>query len=146
MDNALQQADAIGRGQMFGLLDADRKVPRTATRAMGAAAARLLRDRSWTGQADVSLPGPEDLSFNDIAAIISAVLGREVRHQQVPFEGFRAQLPGHGMSEAFAQGFVDMMRAKNQGMDNATPRTSDNTGPTTFRRWIEEALKPAVLG
>ena len=38
------------------------------------------------------------------------------------------------------------MRAKNEGMDNATPRTSADMGPTTFRQWAEEKLKPAVLG
>ncbi len=82
MENALQQAAAIRQGQMFGPLDPDKKVPHTATRDMGAAAARLLRDRSWTGQEDVPLLGPEDLSFNDVAAIISEVLGREVRYHK----------------------------------------------------------------
>lgn len=144
MENALQQVDAIRRGQMFGPLDPDKKVPHTATRDMGAAAARLLRDRSWTDQEDVPVVGPEDLSFNDIAAIISEVLGREVRYQQVPFAGFKAQLMERGMSEVFAQGYVDMMRAKNEGMDNATPRTPADTGPTTFRQWAEEELKPRV--
>jgi uncharacterized protein YbjT (DUF2867 family) len=146
MENALQQVGAIRQGQIFGPLDPDKKVPHTATRDMGAAAARLLQDRSWTGQADVPLLGPQDLSFNEIAAIISEVLGREVRYHQVPFDGFKAQLMARGMSEAFAQGYVDMMRAKDEGMDNAAARTSANTGPTTFRRWAEEELRPAVLG
>ena len=144
MDNALQQAAAIKRGQMFGPLDPDRKVPHTATRDMGAAAAGLLRDRSWTGQEDAPLLGPEDLSFNDIADAVSQVLGREVRYNQVPFDQFKSQLQERGMSEAFAQGYVDMMRAKNEGMDNATRRTAANTGPTTFRQWAEAELKPAV--
>ena len=39
-----------------------------------------------------------------------------------------------------------MMRAKNEGMDDATPRTPEHTGPTTFRQWAEKELKPAVLG
>ncbi len=146
MENALQQAGAIRQGQMFGPLDPDKKVPHTATRDMGAAAARLLRDRSWTGQEDVPLLGPEDLSFNDVAAIVSEVLGREVRYQQVSFDGFKAQLMDRGMSEAFAQGYVDMMRAKNEGMDNVAPRAPANMGPTTFRQWAEEELKPVVLG
>ncbi len=146
MDNALQQVAAIRQGQMFGPLDPDKKVPHTATRDMGAAAARLLRDRSWTGQEDVPLLGPEDLSFNDIAAILSEVLGHEVRYQQVAFDGFKAQLMERGMSEAFAQGYVDMMRAKNEGMDNRALCTSADTGPTTFRQWAEEELKPVVLG
>ena len=146
MENALQQADAIKRGQLFGPLDPDKKVPHTATVDMGAAASRLLLDRSWTDQADVPLLGPEDLSFNEIASIISEVVGHEVRYAQIPFDGFSAQLVGRGMSHAFAQGYVDMMRAKNEGMDNVIPRTPANTGTTTFRHWAEEELRPVVVG
>ncbi len=144
MENALQQVDAIKQGQMFGPLDPDRKLPHTATRDMGSASARLLQDRSWTGQEDVPLVGPQDLSFNDIAAILSDVLSREVRYHQVPFDAFKAQLMQRGMSDEFATGYVDMMRAKNEGMDNAAERTSANTAPTTFRQWAEDELKPAL--
>ena len=144
MENALQQVDAIKQGQMFGPIDPDRKLPHTATRDMGSASARLLQDRSWTGQEDIPLVGPQDLSFKEIAAILSDVLSHEVRYQQVPFDGFRAQLMQRGMSDEFATGYVDMMRAKNEGMDNVAERTSANTAPTTFRHWAEGELKPVV--
>jgi hypothetical protein len=39
----------------------------------------------------------------------------------------------------------DMMEAKNNGLDNAEPRTPESTTPTSFRQWCEEVLKPAVL-
>ena len=51
---------------------------------------------------------------------------------------------GRGMSDEFATGYVDMMRAKNEGMDNVAVRSPDNTGPTTFRQWAEVELKPAL--
>jgi len=38
-----------------------------------------------------------------------------------------------------------MIRAKNEGMDNVAPRSSAMIGPTSFRQWVEEKLKPAVL-
>ena len=144
MENALMQRDAIRQGRMFGPIDPDKPLPHTATRDMGAAAVRLLTDRSWSGQQDQPVLGPEDLSFNDIAAIVSDVLGREVRYSQVPFDGFKAQLLGGGMPEDFAEAYVAMMRAKNEGMDNAAPRTPGTTGPTSFRRWAETVLKPAM--
>ena len=31
-------------------------------------------------------------------------------------------------------------------LDNAEPRTPENTTPTSFRWWCEQVLKPAVLG
>jgi hypothetical protein len=38
-----------------------------------------------------------------------------------------------------------MMVAKDQGLDNAEPRTPQSTTPTSFRQWCLEVLKPAVL-
>lgn len=89
--------------------------------------------------------GPEDLSFNDMAAIMSDVLGKPVRFQQIPMEGFRSRLLEGGYSEPMAQAMVDMLDAKNKGRDNAEPRTSQSTTPTSFRQWCEVVLKPAVL-
>jgi hypothetical protein len=38
-----------------------------------------------------------------------------------------------------------MMVAKDAGLDNLQPRTPEATTPTTtFRRWCEEVLAPAV--
>ena len=90
--------------------------------------------------------GPEDLSFNDMAEIMSEVLGKPVRFEQVTLEEYKAQFLRFGFSEAMAQGMTDMMDAKSQGLDLGVPRTSENTTPTSFRQWCEDILKPAVLG
>ncbi len=146
MDNVARQAGSIReQGVFFGPIAPDNKAPTTATRDIGAVAARLLADRTWTGQTEMPLLGPEDLSTNDMAAVVSEVLGRAVRYQQITFDALKAQLLGGGMSESFAQGYVDMMRAKGEGMDNAAARTPTTSTPTSFRQWCEEALKPAVL-
>ncbi len=147
MDNLLRQVPAIkSQGTFFGPIAADRKLPLCATRDIAAVAARLLVNRSWTGRADVPVLGPEDLSCDDMARIMSDVLGRPIRYQRVPFDALEAQLKGQGMSDAFVRGYVDMMRAKDEGMDNAEPRTPAATTPTTLRAWCEVVLKPAVLG
>ena len=146
MDNVVRQAGSIReKGVFFGPIGPDKKAPTTATRDMGAVAARLLIDHTWTGQAEVPVLGPEDLSANDMATIASDVLGRAVRYQQITLEAFKAQLLGGGMSESFAQGYVDMMRAKDEGMDNAASRTPESSTPTSFHQWCEQELKPAVL-
>jgi uncharacterized protein YbjT (DUF2867 family) len=146
MDNILRQVEAIkSQGMFFSPVCGDRKLPACATRDIAAAAARLLLDDSWRGQDSVPVLGPEDLSFNDMAQIMSGVLGKPVRFRQIPGEAFKAGLTGFGMSEAMAQGMLDMMMAKNEGIDNAEPRTPQSTTPTSFRQWCEEVLKPAVL-
>ncbi len=49
-----------------------------------------------------------------------------------------------GYSDAMAQSMIDMDIAKEHGIDNALQRTRENTTPTGFRQWAEEALKPAL--
>ncbi|RVB79590.1 MULTISPECIES: NmrA family NAD(P)-binding protein [unclassified Mesorhizobium] len=145
MDNILRQVVPIkNQGMFFWPISGNRKLPTCATRDIAAAAAKLLLDPTWSGQDRVPILGPEDLSFNDMAQIMSQVLGKPVRFEQVSFEAFRAGFIERGASEAFAQAMVDMLEAKNEGLDNAEPRTPQSTTPTSFRQWCEEVLKPAV--
>jgi uncharacterized protein YbjT (DUF2867 family) len=144
MDNALRQADAIRQGKMFGPIAPNKKLPHTAARDTGAAAAALLLRRSWSGREDVPVLGPEDLSYADLAAIVSSVIGREVRYEHQTYEGYKEAAMARGLTDAFAQGFVDMLRAKEEGMDNAASRATAIIGPTSFCQWVEEELKPAI--
>lgn len=147
MDNIARQATPIReQGAFFLPIDGDRRLPAVAARDIAAVAARLLLDPSWSGRDEVPVLGPEDLSFNDMARIMSDVLGKPVRYQQVTFEAYKAGFVQRGMSDAMAQGMTDMARAKNEGLDNAVRRTPGNSTPTSFRRWCEEELRPAVLG
>ena len=146
MDNIVRQAEAIkNQGMFFSPIAGDRKLPAVATRDSATAASRLLLDDSWSGVDEVPLLGPQDLSFNDMAEIISEVLGKEVRFQQTTFDAYKDRFVRFGMSEAMAQGMTDMAWAKNEGLDNGVQRTPENSTPTSFRQWCEEVLKPAVL-
>lgn len=72
MDNIVRQAEVIKRpGRFFGPISEDRALPTCATRDIAAVAAGLLFDRSWSGVDSVAVLGPEDLSFNDMARIMS---------------------------------------------------------------------------
>jgi uncharacterized protein YbjT (DUF2867 family) len=146
MDNIARQAGAIkNQSKFFGPIDGNLKMPTCATRDIADVAAKWLLDGSWSGTGHVAVLGPEDLSFNEMARIMSEVLGKPVAYQQIPFEAYKAQFTGFGMSDAMAQGMTDMAMAKNEGLDNAESRTPESTTPTSFQQWCEEVLKPAVL-
>jgi hypothetical protein len=73
---------------------------------------------------------------------LSEVLGRPVRFQQVSGEAYKATLLRYGLSEAWAQGIVDMAAAQDDGVydvESHTPRSA-----TSFRQWCQEELRPAV--
>jgi uncharacterized protein YbjT (DUF2867 family) len=146
MDNIMRQAELIKhQGMFFSPISGDRKVPACATRDIAAVAANRLLDSSWNGRTDVPILGPEDMSFNDMALVMSEVLEKPVRFQQMSFEQYKSVFLERGVSEAMAQALTDMARAKDQGLDNAIARTPASSTPTSFRRWCEDELKPAIL-
>jgi uncharacterized protein YbjT (DUF2867 family) len=145
IEDTVRQAESIKNQGVFSYpIAGDRKRPTVATRDIAAAASRLLLDESWSGAGEVPLLGPEDLSYNDMAEIISQVLGKDVRFQQITFEAYKDRFIRIGTSDAMAQGYTDLAWAKNQGLDNGVQRTPQNSTPTSFRQWCEQVLKPAV--
>ena len=146
MDNLLRQVGTIkNQGLFVSPIAGNRKSPTCSTGDIAAAATKLLIDKSWSGSGHVAVLGPEDLSFDDMAQIMSDILGKPVKFQQITGEAFKARLLSFGSSEAMAQATLDMMVAKNNGLDNAEPRTPENSTPTSFRQWCNDVLKPAVL-
>ena len=146
MENVLRQLGPIKTEGVFSAPnDKDLKIPVCATRDIAAVASKLLLDPTWTGVESLPLRGPEDISFGDIADIISDVLGKPVRYEQMSLDDLRAMALNRGMSSGMAEAVVNMYAAKNKGLDKIEPRTSGSTTPTSFRQWCEDVLKPAVL-
>ncbi|MGW1996008.1 NAD(P)H-binding protein [Embleya sp. NPDC001921] len=145
-ENLLEEVDSIReQGLFIDSVDADRKAPLVAVADIAATAAGLLLDRSWTGTGSVPVLGPQDLSPNDLARIMTEQLGRPVRYERQSLEEMYATLVGYGLNEAFVQGIVDMKRAKDEGLDAGVARTPDTASPTSFEQWCAQTLKPAVL-
>jgi uncharacterized protein YbjT (DUF2867 family) len=146
MDNLLMQATSIkSQGMFFSPISGDLKLPSCATRDIAAVAARLLLDANWSGQQELAVLGPENISFNDMAEIMSDVLGSPVQFKQIPFEAYKARFLQFGFSEAMAHGMTDMADAKNRGLDLGVERDSENTTPTSFRQWCQDVLRPTLL-
>ncbi|MGW8333312.1 NAD(P)H-binding protein [Streptomyces sp. NPDC055897] len=145
-ENFLEDAESIReKGVFTDVVEADRKAPLVAVADIAAVAAKLLLDRSWTGVDSVPVLGPQDLSPNDLARIMTEQLGRPVRYERQPFDELYTTLIGYGLNDTFVQGIVDMKRAKDEGLDAGVTRTRATASPTTFERWCAETLKPAVL-
>lgn len=145
MDNVARQVASLAEhGVLTGTLPGDQKAPTVATTDIAATAVSLLTDDTWIGQDSINLLGPEDLSLNDQAAILTDVLGTAVRYERGDRAAYQEALLGYGMSEAVAQGLIDMDVAKEHGLDTFVPRTPENSTGTTFRQWATDVLKPAI--
>lgn len=144
MDNMLWQLRSIKNDGIISFtIPGNLKAPSVATRDIAAVASRLLLDREWTGQDSLAVLGPEDISFEDMAEILTEVLGRPVRFVQGSRDDYKQGFLSRGYSDAMAQSMVDMDIAKEHGLDNVIQRTPENSSPTSFRQWAEEVLKPA---
>ncbi|MFI9150615.1 NAD(P)H-binding protein [Streptomyces sp. NPDC053367] len=145
MENLLRQAPVMAEQGTFSMANAaDRPLPTVATRDVAAVAAELLLDTSWSGQARVPLAGPEDLTPDAMAEVISDTLGRTVRYRQIPLADFQDAMVQHGMSPVLAQDMADMVDAQNNGIYDAEPRDPRTTTATGFRQWCQDSLKPAA--
>lgn len=146
MENLLGQLDAIrGQGACFYTVPADRPLASVATRDVAATAAALLADRSWDGRQRVPVFGPDRLSPNQMAEVISDVLGRAVSYRQVAIPDFEAILRERGASEGVARDFGKLAAAVNDGIYDSDWALAIPT-PTDFRTWCEQVLAPAARG
>lgn len=147
MDNIARQADPIrDAGAFFQPTSGHLKLPHVAKSDVAAVASRLLLDAGWDGVAEVPLHGPADLTFGEMAATISAVTGRAVRFREMPMDDFAAMMKGMGTSDGMAQGYVEMLTAKNEGMDTMHRPVDRSDTPTSFRAWCEAELRSILSG
>lgn len=146
MDNLMQQVDPIRQGKFYAPTPGDLPLPHVAKADVAAMAARLLLSPGWRGVKEVPLYGPEDLSFNEMAATLSDVLGRSVVFSEMSMEAFDGMMRSIGMSEGMTRDYVRMMTAKNEGMDTPQPGSPRHDTPTTFGSWAEAELHPVIFG
>lgn len=146
-DNLLRQVQPIReKGMFFSAVNPSRKLPGCSTQDIAETSVRMLLDEGWTGAGHQAVLGPEDLSFDDMATVMTAVLEKPVKCQRIDYATYKQQFIGRGWSEAMAQGQADMAHAKSEGLDNGETRTAQNTTRNSFRHWCKDVLKPAVAG
>ena len=119
-----------------------RAIPMVATVDVGAVAAALLQEE-WTGTGAVTLSGPQDYSPNDVAAIVSAALGKPVDVAVLPEAQWPQALVDAGFSNAALAGFIEMTRGLNgQHIDMASdPCAVARAGTTPLERVVVDLVR-----
>jgi uncharacterized protein YbjT (DUF2867 family) len=144
-DNLLRQVQLIrDKGEFWSAVDPSRSLPGCSTQDVAEASVRLLLDDKWTGVGHRAVLSPEDLSFDGMASVMTDVLGKPVQCARTDYAAYGQQFIKRGWSAAMAQGQVDMVRAKSEGLDNGEVRNDQNTTRTSFQKWCETVLRPAV--
>jgi uncharacterized protein YbjT (DUF2867 family) len=106
-------------------------------------AVESIIDRSWHGQGHVAVHGPAHVSLDEMAGILTDVLGTPIRYIQVPDQVLIDNLTRVGLPEGFASAFARLLTADALKAYAIEPRTPETTTPTTLRRWAGQTLLPA---
>jgi uncharacterized protein YbjT (DUF2867 family) len=110
MQNVVNHMGHTIRGQSAIYASAaDGAVAGIDTRDIGAVAAHVLTERGHEGQA-YELTGPAALTYGQIVAVLSRVLGREIRYVPISHEQHRQALLGAGMPADYTDAVIDLNR------------------------------------
>jgi uncharacterized protein YbjT (DUF2867 family) len=117
---------------------ADLAIPMVATRDIAEAAAKALKARDWKGVVVRELLGPHDLTYAEATRIIGEKIAKpDLRYVQVSYADQAQATVQAGLSESFANLYVEMTRAFNDGTIKPR-RTAENTTPTRFEDFANE--------
>ncbi|SHG22300.1 NAD(P)H-binding protein [Geodermatophilus nigrescens] len=145
--NLLMDVDALRDGGVLTTpFPLDRPMPWVDPRDVAeVAAARLLAD-GWTGRQVQAVHGPADLTWTEVAAVVGAAVGREVRAEHVSADDLRGMLLGAGLTPRQADAVVGMSQGLSGGFVPEQPRTALTTTPGTLAGWAHAHLRPLLAG
>lgn len=141
--NLLFDLDGLANGVLTTSFDPDAPMAWVDPRDIGdVAAARLLND-AWHGRVVQGVHGPEDLTFTQVARILTGALGRPVRLDAVSHDDVRAALRSAGLDATAVEGIVGMA-AGTSGHVPDPPRDPVTTTPTHLAGWAYAHLRPLL--
>jgi uncharacterized protein YbjT (DUF2867 family) len=145
-ENLLWQLDSIRKWGRISLpLSASVHYPMLATRDIGRVAATRLVSVGWTGQIVQELHGPAELSFREVAQILTETLGRKIVYIKCDREEMHDILLKNALSENAANALLEMYEAVDAGRLRLTqPRSPETTTPTTLAEFARDTILPLV--
>ncbi|WP_156756298.1 NmrA family NAD(P)-binding protein [Actinokineospora pegani] len=138
--NLLMDPDSLAAGSLPTTFDPGAPMPWVDPRDIGDVAAARLLSPAWGGRVVQGVHGPEDLSFDRVAEILTDVLGHGVRAVAVADDDMRSALSGAGLSPAAVEGIVGMA-AGTRGHPPDPTRGPLTTTPTTLASWAAEHVR-----
>ncbi|MGI5525902.1 NAD(P)H-binding protein [Streptomyces syringium] len=143
--NLLLDLEGLSQGILTTAFDPDHPMPWVDPRDIGdVVAARLLSD-AWRGRVVQAVHGPEDLTFHQVARILTEALGRPVRLNPVSDDATRDALRAAGLPASAVEGIVGMTT----GSRDLVPEQSRDlltTTPTPLSGWAHAQLRPLLDG
>lgn len=142
--NLLLSLDEVRRGLLSTVLPVDHRFSWVAPRDIAEVGALTLLNTSWQGHRVQAVHGPQDLSWNDVAALLTDLTGRHVRAHQISDDLMRQQYLEAGMPPAMADSVLGMSTGLRDDFQAEQLRTVISTTPTSLAGWLQDELIPAL--
>lgn len=143
--NLLFDLEGLAQGVLTTAFDPDHPMPWADPRDIGdVVAARLLSD-TWRGRVVQAVHGPEDLTFQQVARILTEALGRPIRLNHVSDDATRDALRAAGLPPSAVEGMVGMT-AGSRDLVPEQARDLLTTTPTPLSGWAHAHLRPLLEG
>src|SRR5437868_379265 len=143
MENVLSSLPTIAAdGAIYSTAPGSVTAEQIATADIAEAAAHYLL-RGPRGHHAVDIFGPENISFDQVAATVGEAIGKPVRHVQIPPDALKNALTSAGLSADLAAQLLELQQAMSDGMLRAVVGDLRWKGKSTFRQFANEVIKPA---
>ena len=139
--NLLLDLSAIQDGVLNTALPVDLPVPWVAAEDVAVVAALRLLSTAWQGRHTLAVHGPADLSFAQVAAVLSRAMDRPVAAERVSDTALSEQLTALGLTPEQVAAVVGMSQGvRNPGFTPENPRSELTTTPTALAGWAATVL------
>lgn len=140
MQNTMMAAQTIASDGVIYFDVGDGKIGAIDVRDIVDVAVAVLTGSGHEGKSYI-LTGPEAISFHDMAATFSKVLGKEVNYVSVPHEAAFDSMVSLGFPEWIAKGYGELMEGFSEGFaDRATDNVATLSGhpARSFERFVRD--------
>ncbi|MET9248514.1 NAD(P)H-binding protein [Nonomuraea sp. NPDC003709] len=142
--NLLLQIDALRAGTLQVALPLDAPMSWVAPRDIAEVAATVLLNPAWSGRHVQAVHGFADLTWNDVASILSTELGRPITVEQISDQAMYDQYLEAGMPPGLAEAVLGMSTGLRDGFVPEQDRTAATTTPTTLSSWVHDELTKSL--
>ena len=119
MQNTIMAAQTVASDGIVYMPFKDSNLGMIDIRDIADVAAKVLTEDGHEGRT-YTPTGPASISFYDVAAGLSRMLGREVKYVDVPLEAARQAMLGMGLSEWMANAYREYFKAYTEGWGDFT--------------------------
>jgi uncharacterized protein YbjT (DUF2867 family) len=144
MTNLLHDLDGLRAGRLTTIRPLDEPMPWVDPRDIATVATVRLLAEDWTGRQVQAVHGPADLTWTEVAAVLSTATGVSIEAQRITDDEERAALRDAGMGEVAVEGIVGMGVGTRDGFTPEQPRSVLTTTPSSLAGWAITHLRPAL--